>query len=210
MIIKRLQPARYLAGLVLAWGVVATLTAWVTNLVGLVACRLLLGLFPGVALYFTMSYGRRSIAYFFATSAFLGRRRRPGRLHRRRPRLAAPGAGSCSSTASPTVLTGGGGGTSPLPFLLPKLAVDRPLSSPTPKRRRLALMQHGELGGARARNADELDWGRRAGTASTTNMLYSFSRLFAHHHPTGLGGIMLAWAMVNNPRYGKRAITSGM
>ncbi|EJT82297.1 hypothetical protein GGTG_02271 [Gaeumannomyces tritici R3-111a-1] len=138
MIIKRLQPARYLAGLVLAWGVVATLTAWVTNLVGLVACRLLLGLFPGVALYFTMSYGRRSIAYFFATSAFLGRRRRPGRLHRRRPRLAAPGAGSCS--------------------------------------RRLALMQHGELGGARARNADELDWGRRAGSGFRDPTLWLFLR----------------------------------
>lgn len=45
MIIKRLQPARYLAGLTIAWGLVATFTAFVQNFAGLVACRLLLGLF---------------------------------------------------------------------------------------------------------------------------------------------------------------------
>lgn len=81
LIIKKLQPARYLAGLTLAWGIVATFTAWVQNFAALVACRLLLGLFeaglfPGVVLYMTMFYGKRSIAmriaYFFATSAFSG------------------------------------------------------------------------------------------------------------------------------------------
>lgn len=45
MIIKRLQPARYLAGLTIAWGLVATFTAFVQNFAGLVACRLLLGFF---------------------------------------------------------------------------------------------------------------------------------------------------------------------
>lgn len=59
MIIKRLQPARYLAGLVFFWGIVATFSAFVNNFAALVACRLLLGvfeagLFPGVILYLSM------------------------------------------------------------------------------------------------------------------------------------------------------------
>lgn len=45
MIIKRLQPAYYLSGLTLCWGLVATFTAFVNNFASLVACRLLLGLF---------------------------------------------------------------------------------------------------------------------------------------------------------------------
>lgn len=81
LIIKRLQPAKYLAGLTIAWGFVATFTAFVQNFAGLVACRLLLGvfeagLFPGVILYLTMFYSRPNIglrtAYFFATSAISG------------------------------------------------------------------------------------------------------------------------------------------
>lgn len=81
MIIKKMQPARYLAGLTLAWGFVATFSAFVQNFAGLVTCRLLLGLFeagffPGVVLYLSMFYGRRSlalrVAYFFATAAAAG------------------------------------------------------------------------------------------------------------------------------------------
>ncbi|KAH7145416.1 major facilitator superfamily domain-containing protein [Dactylonectria estremocensis] len=81
LIIKRLKPARYLAGLTFAWGFVATFSCFVTNLGGLVACRLLLGLceagfFPGVVLYLSMFYGRRSlalrIAYFYSTAALSG------------------------------------------------------------------------------------------------------------------------------------------
>lgn len=45
MIIKKMQPARYLAGLVFFWGIVATFSAFVNNFAGLVACRLLLGMF---------------------------------------------------------------------------------------------------------------------------------------------------------------------
>lgn len=55
MIIKRLQPGRYLAGLTFCWGIVATFSAFVQSFGALVACRLLLGLFeagffPGVVL----------------------------------------------------------------------------------------------------------------------------------------------------------------
>lgn len=81
MIIKKLQPARYLAGLTICWGIVATFSAWVNNLGSLIACRLLLGLFeagffPGVVLYLSMFYGRRNlalrIAYFYSTAALSG------------------------------------------------------------------------------------------------------------------------------------------
>ena len=81
MIIKRLQPARYLAGLVFFWGLVATFTAFVDSFAALVACRLLLGvfeagLFPGVILYLSMFYNKKSVslrnAYFYGTSAIAG------------------------------------------------------------------------------------------------------------------------------------------
>ncbi|ROT39004.1 high-affinity nicotinic acid transporter [Sodiomyces alkalinus F11] len=81
MIIKRLQPARYLAGLTICWGLIATFSAFVNNFAALIACRLLLGLFeagffPGVVLYLSMFYGRRSlalrIAYFYSTAALSG------------------------------------------------------------------------------------------------------------------------------------------
>lgn len=81
MIIKRLQPAYYLTGLTICWGLVATFTAFVQNFAGLVACRLLLGLFeagmfPGVILYLNMFYNRGNIglrtSYFMATAATSG------------------------------------------------------------------------------------------------------------------------------------------
>jgi MFS family permease len=81
MIIKKLKPARYLAGLTFCWGIVATFSAWVNSFGALVGCRLLLGLleagfFPGVVLYLSMFYGRRNlalrIAYFYSTAAISG------------------------------------------------------------------------------------------------------------------------------------------
>jgi MFS family permease len=81
MIIKRLQPARFLGGLALCWGIVATCSALVQDFGGLVACRLLLGLFeagmfPGIILYLGMFYNRNSIAlrvsYFFSIAAVSG------------------------------------------------------------------------------------------------------------------------------------------
>ncbi|SPO06974.1 related to putative tartrate transporter [Cephalotrichum gorgonifer] len=81
MIIKKMKPARYLAGLTLAWGFTATFSAFVSNFASLIVCRLLLGLFeagffPGVVLYLSMFYPRRRlalrVAYFFATAALSG------------------------------------------------------------------------------------------------------------------------------------------
>lgn len=76
-----MQPARYLAGLVFLWGMVATFSAFVNNFAALVACRLLLGmfeagLFPGVILYLSMFYNKRNVslrqAWFYGTSAISG------------------------------------------------------------------------------------------------------------------------------------------
>lgn len=81
MIIKRLQPGRYLAGLTFCWGLVATFSAFVQSFGALVACRLLLGLFeagffPGVILYLSMWYGKKNlalrVAFFFSTAAISG------------------------------------------------------------------------------------------------------------------------------------------
>ncbi|KAJ9604689.1 hypothetical protein H2200_010803 [Cladophialophora chaetospira] len=81
MIIKKMQPARYLGGLAIGWGLVATCSAVVQNFAGLVACRLLLGffeagMFPGIILYLSMFYGRNNIAlrtaYFFSVAGVSG------------------------------------------------------------------------------------------------------------------------------------------
>lgn len=81
LVIKKLKPARYLAGLMFGWGMVATFSAFVNNLAGLLACRLLLGffeagLFPGVIVYLTVFYDKKRIAlrtaYFFSMAAASG------------------------------------------------------------------------------------------------------------------------------------------
>ncbi|KAJ4157124.1 hypothetical protein NW754_008766 [Fusarium falciforme] len=81
LIIKKMQPARYIAGLLFFWGIVACFTGFVNNFAALVACRLLLGffeagLFPGIMLYLTMFYSKRHIslrnAYFYSISAISG------------------------------------------------------------------------------------------------------------------------------------------
>ncbi|KAI5357097.1 putative major facilitator superfamily, MFS transporter superfamily [Septoria linicola] len=81
MILKQCRPRFYLAFVVLPWGLVATFSAFVQNLAGLIICRLLLGvfeagLFPGLVVYLTIFYNKSNIglrtALLFATSAFSG------------------------------------------------------------------------------------------------------------------------------------------
>lgn len=64
-----------------AWGMVATFSAFVQNLAGLIACRLLLGLFeaglfPGVLIYLTIFYPKKNIgirtAFFYSMAAVSG------------------------------------------------------------------------------------------------------------------------------------------
>lgn len=187
-----MQPARYLAGLVLAWGLVATFSAFVQNLAGLIACRLLLGLFeaglfPGVIMYLTMFYGKRKIAvrisYFFATSAFSGI---AGGLVAYGISF-MDGAGGWRAwrwiiliNGIPTVLT-----AFFVPFVLPNSPETAKFLSEE-DRRSLVRMREADLG--RAHNVRELVWsdvkdGLKDWTTwvyciiqyCTNNMLYSFS-----------------------------------
>ncbi|KAJ5064542.1 major facilitator superfamily domain-containing protein [Bipolaris maydis] len=63
LLVKRLRAGIYLPTLITAWGLVCTMMGFVTNFAGLVACRLLLGLFEGgilggVIIYLAMFYRR--------------------------------------------------------------------------------------------------------------------------------------------------------
>ncbi|KAG8739976.1 hypothetical protein FRC11_000476 [Ceratobasidium sp. 423] len=70
-----------MAFITFAWGIVATLTGIVQSYGGLIACRLILGLFeaglfPGMAVYLTFWYTRKELAlrigYLFVSSALAG------------------------------------------------------------------------------------------------------------------------------------------
>ena len=162
MIIKRLKPARYLAGLCLCWGLVATFTAFVQNFAQLVACRLLLGLFeagmfPGIMLFLTMFYNRQNIAlrtaYFFATAAISGAA----------GGLVAYGVGFMDGTGGwrawrwvllivgiPTALT-----AFVVPFVLPNSPQEAKFLTEQDKRNLIALRE-AEIG--QTKSAQELHW----------------------------------------------------
>ncbi|KAH8884059.1 MFS general substrate transporter [Thozetella sp. PMI_491] len=81
LVLKKLVPNRYIAGIAIAWGVIATLVGVVQNLGGLIALRILLGifeagLFPGLLTYLTMFYNKRDLAlrvgYLFVSAALAG------------------------------------------------------------------------------------------------------------------------------------------
>ncbi|KAJ5811672.1 MFS transporter [Penicillium riverlandense] len=81
LLIKRIRPSRWISFLTVSWGIIATLSGLCQNFGGLVACRLLLGLFegglfPGFLVYLTLFYTKDEIAlrvcYFFVSSAFSG------------------------------------------------------------------------------------------------------------------------------------------
>ncbi|PHH77823.1 hypothetical protein CDD80_151 [Ophiocordyceps camponoti-rufipedis] len=81
LVLKLFTPRRWLAAIVTAWGLVATLSALVRSYGGLVACRLLLGaleagLFPGLNVYLTLFYTKRELAlrvgYLFVSAAAAG------------------------------------------------------------------------------------------------------------------------------------------
>jgi MFS family permease len=204
MIIKRLKPARYLAGLVFFWGMTATFTAFVNNFAALVACRLLLGvfeagLFPGVILYLSMFYNKKNVAlrnaYFYGTSAISGAL--GGLVSYAIGSL--DGAGGWAGwrwiiliNGIPTVLT-----AFVVPFVLPN-------SPETAKflteqdRRNLVLLREAEVG--QTKNAQQLDkkdvrdgakdwktWMFAIGQFAGLGMLYSFS-VFLPTIIFGLGG----------------------
>ncbi|ORY76320.1 MFS general substrate transporter [Protomyces lactucae-debilis] len=82
LLLKRFsRPSLYLPSIVLAWGIITTLTCLVQNFAGLVACRVFLGfteagLFPGAIFYLSLWYQRRHlllrVAIFFSSATLAG------------------------------------------------------------------------------------------------------------------------------------------
>lgn len=81
MVIKRFTPSRWLAFIVFSWGIVSTLTGITQNLGGLVACRIIMGifeagLFPGLSMYLTAFYTRQELglrySYLFTCNGLAG------------------------------------------------------------------------------------------------------------------------------------------
>ncbi|KAJ5198174.1 uncharacterized protein N7498_007291 [Penicillium cinerascens] len=79
LLIKRIRPSRWIAILNVCWGLIATLSGLCQSFGGMVACRLLLGLFegglfPGFIVYLTLFYTKDEIAlrvfYFFVSAGF--------------------------------------------------------------------------------------------------------------------------------------------
>ena len=68
--LKKLRPARFISGIAILWGIIASLTGLTQNYGSLIACRLLLGLaegplFPCMILYLTFFYTRKELAVRF-------------------------------------------------------------------------------------------------------------------------------------------------
>ncbi|CAG8960421.1 hypothetical protein HYFRA_00008139 [Hymenoscyphus fraxineus] len=81
LMFKKATPRVYFLVISLAWGGIATVTGAVQNFAGLVAVRLLMGLFeggliPALVTYLTLFYTRKQLAlrvgYLLSTSAFAG------------------------------------------------------------------------------------------------------------------------------------------
>jgi MFS family permease len=191
-VLKRFQPARWLSFITVAWGLVATFSAFVQNFASLVACRLLLGLFeaglfPGLLIYLSMFYNKKQIAtrtaYLFATAAFSGAA----------GGLVAYGIGNHHGTAGwsgwrwillingiPTIITG-----SIAPFVLPNSTTTAKFLT-SEERESLVILREAEVGQTKAaqefNKEDALDalkdwktWLVAAGQYCQNSMLYSFS-----------------------------------
>lgn len=81
LVLKLFTPRRWIAFIVTAWGIIATLTGLVESYGSLIACRLLLGvveagLFPGLSVYLTFFYTKHELAlrigYLFVSAAIAG------------------------------------------------------------------------------------------------------------------------------------------
>ncbi|KAM0250377.1 hypothetical protein ACHAQJ_008654 [Trichoderma viride] len=81
LVLKLFTPRRWISFIVIAWGIIATLTGLVQSYGALIACRLLLGiveagLFPGLSVYLTFFYTKHELAlrigYLFVSAAIAG------------------------------------------------------------------------------------------------------------------------------------------
>ncbi|KAE9373598.1 putative MFS transporter [Stipitochalara longipes BDJ] len=81
LLLKKISPSRYLAIIGIVWGLIASLSGLTRTYHGLLACRVLLGLFeaglfPGLITYLTLFYNKRAMAlrvgYLFVAAAIAG------------------------------------------------------------------------------------------------------------------------------------------
>lgn len=81
LVVKRATPPRWIGFIMIVWGAVSTCMGLVQNFAGLVACRVLLGIFeagflPGMVYYFTFWYKGQEIgsriAFLFSSAAIAG------------------------------------------------------------------------------------------------------------------------------------------
>ena len=66
--LKKVQPRRFLTAIAIAWSIISIFTGFVQNYSGLIAIRLVLGIFeagmfPALNLYLTMIYNRKELAF---------------------------------------------------------------------------------------------------------------------------------------------------
>lgn len=81
LVLKLFTPRLWVSFIVIAWGIIATLSGLVQSYGALIACRLLLGvveagLFPGLSVYLTFFYTKHELAlrigYLFVSAAIAG------------------------------------------------------------------------------------------------------------------------------------------
>lgn len=187
-----MQPARWLGGITIAWGLVATFSAFCNTKNEFIACRLLLGLFeaglfPGFLVYLSMFYNKRSIAlrvaYLFSTAAWAGAL----------GGLVAYGIGFLDGAAGwsgwrwiflingiPTILTG-----VVIPFVLPNSPETAKFLTSV-ERESLVIVREREVGQTKSaqlmNKKDAMDalkdwktWAISSGQYCLNSMLYSFS-----------------------------------
>ncbi|KAJ3330363.1 hypothetical protein HDU93_000430, partial [Gonapodya sp. JEL0774] len=71
LMLKRFGPARWMARIIVSWGIVAMCMAFCQNLAGLIVTRFMLGIceagyFPGMIFYFALWYSKKEIAMRFS------------------------------------------------------------------------------------------------------------------------------------------------
>jgi len=81
LVMKKMKPSRWIARIMVSWGVISTCMAWANSYSSLLICRSLLGVsesgfFPGILYYLTFWYPSEEralrIAFFFCAAAIAG------------------------------------------------------------------------------------------------------------------------------------------
>ena len=68
LMLKRATPSRWIARIMVSWGIISVCMMFITNFAGLIVCRFLLGVmeagfFPGIIFYLTFWYKKEEQAF---------------------------------------------------------------------------------------------------------------------------------------------------